>query len=45
MEFEKTITMVKLEFWASEAYGRWLIFQALLRELKRGIEKEKSKES
>ncbi len=40
IEFEKTGLMDKLEFWANEAYGRWLIFKSLVKEVKERIEKE-----
>ena len=42
MEFEKTATMVELEFWASEAYGHWLAYRAFVKEIENRIEQEES---
>ncbi len=40
IEFEKTELMDNLEWWANEAYGRWLIFKSLAKEINERIRKE-----
>ena len=44
MEFEKTEKMIELEHYANEAYGRWLLWQAKLKELEELIKKEERNE-
>lgn len=41
MLHKEDVKMAELEWWASEAYYRWLIFVALVLEIKKRIEKEK----